>query len=92
MEMDSCTETVTEDGKLVLHLTYRAFIEKVGEDKSVKFLQEQNKKILNGLPHYYMEYGWIGYVNFLSIHATLVLEKFTAQHLCRTDTVENVSF
>ena len=65
MEMDSCTETVTEDGKLVLHLTYSAFTEKVGEDKSVKFLQEQNKKIWNGLIDYYMERGRIEYVNFL---------------------------
>ena len=45
MEMDSCTETVTENGKLVLHLSYCAFRGKVGEDKSVMFLQEQNKKI-----------------------------------------------
>ena len=44
MEMDSCTETVTEDGKLVLHLTYCVFTGKVGEEKSVTFLQEQNKK------------------------------------------------
>ena len=65
MEMDSCTETVTEDGKLVLHLTYCAFTRKVGEDKSVMFLQEQTKKIWNALTDYYMEHGWIGYVNWL---------------------------
>ena len=65
MEMDSCTETVTEDGKLVLHLTYCAFTEKVGEDKSVKFLLEQNKKKWNDLTDYDMERGRIGYVNFL---------------------------
>jgi len=40
MLVDNCTETVTEDGKLILHLTYCAFTRKVGEDKSVMFLQE----------------------------------------------------
>jgi hypothetical protein len=45
MYVDNCTETVTEDGRLVLHLTYCAFTGKLGEDKSVMFLQEKNKKI-----------------------------------------------
>ena len=45
MFVDSCTETVTEDGKLILHLTYCACTRKVGEDKSVMFLQEKNKRI-----------------------------------------------
>jgi len=45
MLVDNCTETVTEDGKLILHLTYCAFTRKVGADKSVMFLQEKNKKI-----------------------------------------------
>jgi hypothetical protein len=45
MFVDNCTETVTEDGKLILHLTYCAFTRKVREDKSVMFLQEKNKKI-----------------------------------------------
>jgi hypothetical protein len=45
MFVDSCTETVTENGKLILHLTYCAFTGKVGEDKSVLFLQEKNKKV-----------------------------------------------
>jgi len=45
MFVDNCTETVTEDVKLVLHLTYCACTRKVGEDKSLMFLQENNKKI-----------------------------------------------
>jgi len=45
MFVDSCTETVTEDGKLILHLTYCACTRKVGENKSVMFLQEKSKKI-----------------------------------------------
>ena len=45
MLVDNCTETVTENVKLILHLTYCAFTRKVGEDKSVMFLQEKNKKI-----------------------------------------------
>jgi len=49
MLVDNCTETVTEDGKLILHLTYCAFTRKVGADKSVMFLQEKNKKIWNSL-------------------------------------------
>ena len=44
--VDNCTETVTEDGKLILHLTYCASTRKVGEDKSVMFLQEKNNKNL----------------------------------------------
>jgi hypothetical protein len=40
MVMDSCTETVTEGGKLILCLSYCAFTRKVGEDKSVMLLQE----------------------------------------------------
>ena len=45
MFVDSCTETVTEDVKLILHLTYCVFTRKVGEDKSVMFLQEKNRNI-----------------------------------------------
>ena len=45
MFVDSCTETVTEDVKLIFHLTYCACTRKVGEDKSVMFLQAKNKKI-----------------------------------------------
>jgi len=49
MVVDNCTETVTEDVKLILRLTHCAFTKKVREDKSVMFLQEKNKKILNSL-------------------------------------------
>ena len=49
MFVDNWTEIVIEDGKLILHLTYCAFTRKVGEDKSVMFLQEKNKKIWNSL-------------------------------------------
>jgi hypothetical protein len=45
MEMDSCTETVTEDGRLLFHLIYCDFKRNVGEEKSVMFSEEQNRKI-----------------------------------------------
>ena len=52
MEMQ---ETVTRDGMLILHLTYCAFTGKVGEEKSVMYLQEKNKRIRNGVALYYMK-------------------------------------
>jgi hypothetical protein len=45
MQMDSSTENVTEDRRLLLQLTYCAFKRNVGEEKSVMFLKEQNSKI-----------------------------------------------
>jgi hypothetical protein len=45
MVVDSCTETVTEYGKLVLLLTHGTFTRKVGEDNSGMFLQEKNKNV-----------------------------------------------
>jgi hypothetical protein len=58
MVMDSCTETVTEGGKLILCLTYCALTGEVGEDKSVMLLQEQNKKIGNSLIITWNMAGW----------------------------------
>jgi hypothetical protein len=45
MQMDSSIETVTEEGRLLLHLTYCAFKRNVGEEKSVMSLQEQKRKM-----------------------------------------------
>ena len=42
--VDSCTETVTEGGKLILRLTCCAFTRKVGEDKSVMFYGKRTRK------------------------------------------------
>ena len=40
MFVDNCTE----DGKLILHLTYCAFTRKVGEDKSVISYRNRTRK------------------------------------------------
>jgi hypothetical protein len=45
MVVDSCTGTVTKGSKLIVHLTYFDFTGRVGEDRSVMLLQEQNGKI-----------------------------------------------